>query len=71
MFFAELNHLEIWATDIGNAYLKVFTSEKVYIIAGPDLGSVRDLSLSSAKHFTVYKVAVQDGMIDLLTVSEK
>ena len=37
-FFAELNDLEFWATDIGNAYLETFTQEKVYIIAGPEFG---------------------------------
>ena len=36
LFLAELNDLELWATDIGNAYLEAFTSEKVYIIAGPE-----------------------------------
>jgi hypothetical protein len=36
LFLAELNKLELWATDIGNAYLEAFTSEKVYIIAGPE-----------------------------------
>jgi Reverse transcriptase (RNA-dependent DNA polymerase) len=35
-FLAELNHLNIWTTDIGNAYLGACTSEKVYIIAGPE-----------------------------------
>ena len=29
MFLAELNELEIWATDIGNAYLEAKTKEKV------------------------------------------
>jgi Reverse transcriptase (RNA-dependent DNA polymerase) len=38
LFLAELNHLEIWATGIGNAYLEAFTSEKVFIIAGPEFG---------------------------------
>jgi hypothetical protein len=38
LFLAELNQLEIWDTDIGNAYLETFTSEKVYIIAGPEFG---------------------------------
>jgi hypothetical protein len=33
LFLAELNNLEQWATDIGNAYLEAFTSELVYIIA--------------------------------------
>jgi Reverse transcriptase (RNA-dependent DNA polymerase) len=36
IFLAELNELETWATDIGNAYLEAVTSEKVYIIAGPE-----------------------------------
>jgi hypothetical protein len=39
IFLAELNSLELWATDIGNAYLESYTSEKVYIIAGPEFGS--------------------------------
>jgi hypothetical protein len=39
MFLAELNLLEIWATDISSAYPEAYaTSEKVYIIAGPVFG---------------------------------
>ena len=38
LFLAELNHLELWAMDIGSAYLEAQTSEKVYIIAGPEFG---------------------------------
>ena len=34
IFLAELNGLDLWATDIGNAYLEAETKEKVYIIAG-------------------------------------
>ena len=37
-FLAELNGLETWATDIGNAYLEARTSEKVYIVAGEEFG---------------------------------
>ena len=40
IFLAELNELETWATDIGNAYLEANTSEKVYIIAGPEFGKL-------------------------------
>lgn len=36
LFLSELNQLELWSTDIGNAYLEAFTAEKVYIIAGPE-----------------------------------
>ncbi len=37
-FLAELNGLELWATDIGSAYLEAKTNEKVYIVAGPEFG---------------------------------
>jgi len=37
-FVAELNDLEVWASDIGNAYLESYTQEKVCIVAGPEFG---------------------------------
>ena len=33
-FLADLNTIETWATDIGNAYLEAKTFENVYIIEG-------------------------------------
>ena len=36
LFLAELNNLDSWGTDAGNAYLETKTKEKVYIIAGPE-----------------------------------
>jgi hypothetical protein len=38
VFLAELNTLELWGADVGNAYLESYTKEKVYIIAGPEFG---------------------------------
>ena len=38
VFLAELNDLETWVTDIGNAYLESNTAERVFIIAGPEFG---------------------------------
>jgi Reverse transcriptase (RNA-dependent DNA polymerase) len=38
LFLAELNGLQLWDTDIGNAYLEAYTTEKVCIIAGPEFG---------------------------------
>jgi Reverse transcriptase (RNA-dependent DNA polymerase) len=35
-FIAELNGLEVWSTDVGNAYLESYTQEKVYIVGGPE-----------------------------------
>jgi Reverse transcriptase (RNA-dependent DNA polymerase) len=40
-FLAELNDLEIWGTDIGNAYLESYTKEKVAFIAGPEFGELQ------------------------------
>ena len=38
LFLGELNGIETWGTDIGNAYLEAMTSERVCIIAGPEFG---------------------------------
>ena len=40
IFLAELNHLELWATDIGNAYLEARTKERLYIEAGSEFGEL-------------------------------
>jgi Reverse transcriptase (RNA-dependent DNA polymerase) len=70
LFLAELKHLEIWSTDIGNAYLEAYTSEKVYIVAGPELGENEGHILIISKALYILRV-VLDGMIDLLTVFGK
>ena len=38
LFLGELNEIEVWGTDIGNAYLEACTSERVCITAGPEFG---------------------------------
>ena len=38
--FAELNGLQLWAADVGNAYLEALTKEKVYVVAGPEFGDL-------------------------------
>ena len=38
VFLAELNGLNLMQGDIGNAYLKSYTQEKVYFIVGPEFG---------------------------------
>ncbi len=45
VFLAELNNQDVWATDIGNAYLEARTSEKVYIIAGPEFAELEGHTL--------------------------
>jgi hypothetical protein len=71
LFLAELHHLAIWSTDIGNAHLEAYTLEKVVIIAGPRLGSVKATSSSLARHYMDYEVVVLDGMTDLLILFAK
>jgi hypothetical protein len=39
-FLAELNELELWGTDVGNAYLESYTKEKVCFVAGPEFGEL-------------------------------
>ena len=37
LLIAELNKLQVWITDIRNAYLEAETKEKMCFIAGPEL----------------------------------
>ena len=36
VFLSQLNDLEIWGADVGNAYLEAYTDQKLCIIAGPE-----------------------------------
>jgi hypothetical protein len=49
IFLAELNGLETWATNIGNAYLETETLEKVFTIAGPEFGELEGHTLITFK----------------------
>jgi len=48
-FIAELNGMDTWVTDIGNAYLESYTREKVFIIAGPEFGELEGHTLIIVK----------------------
>ena len=39
-FLSELNNLELWGTDVGNAYLEARTKERVYIVGGSEFGEL-------------------------------
>jgi hypothetical protein len=41
--------MELWATDIGNAYLEAYTAEKLYIVAGPEFGELEGHMLIISK----------------------
>ena len=45
VFIAELNGLQLWGADVGNAYLEAKTKEKVYIIGGPEFGELEGHTL--------------------------
>jgi hypothetical protein len=49
VFLAELNGLDTWATDIGNAYLEAETKERLYIIAGAEFGELEGHTLVIVK----------------------
>jgi hypothetical protein len=42
---AELNILQLWGADVGNAYLEATTKEKIYIVGNPEFGSLEGHSL--------------------------
>jgi hypothetical protein len=71
LFIAELNGLNMWATDIGNAYLEANTSEKVYIEAGPEFGDHEGHILIIGRPCMDSIQVVQDGMTSLPTACVK
>ena len=36
MFHSEQNNLQLWGANIGNAYVKALTKEKLYTVSGPE-----------------------------------
>ena len=41
--------MELWATDIGNAYLEAYTAEKLFIVSGPEFGELEGHMLIISK----------------------
>jgi hypothetical protein len=48
-FLSQLNDLELWGADVGNAYLESKTKEKIFIVAGPEFGQRQGHVLSIHK----------------------
>ena len=67
MFPAELNNLELWGADVGNAYLQAPTRGKLNIVGGPEFEELQFLSCT--KHFMVQDQEEHVGMINSLTNS--
>ena len=51
LLIAKLNGIEIWGTNIGNAYLEALTSKYVCIVAGPEFGLLEGYLLLIYKTF--------------------
>ena len=49
LFIGELDGMEPWETDTGNAYLRALTSKKVCIRAGPEFGELEERLLIICK----------------------
>ena len=49
VFLSQLNDLEIWGADVGNACLEAYTDEKLCIISGPDFKELQDHLLIMVK----------------------
>jgi hypothetical protein len=41
VFLDEINKMDLWATDIGNAYLESYTKKKVAFTTGPEFGEYK------------------------------
>ena len=52
LFLAELNYLQLWGADVGNAYLQALTKEKLYIVGGPEFEELQGHVL--VMHKTLY-----------------
>jgi len=59
---AKMNHLDVCATDIGNAFLYGTTSEQVYIKAGEEFGVNKGHTLLLIKVYTASILQVQGSM---------
>ena len=44
MLLAELNNLQLWGADVGNAYLQALEKEILYIVGGLNLKNYKDIS---------------------------
>jgi len=64
----ELNTLDLWATDVRNAYLEALTEEKIYIVAGPQFRESEGHILIIQKASYAYAHLAYDGTRSLLIV---
>ena len=71
VFLSQLNNLEIWGADVGNAYLEAYTDEKLCIMAGPEFKELQGHLLIMVKALYGTRSGEPDGMTDFLTSSKR
>jgi hypothetical protein len=59
LFLSELNGMELWATDVGNAYLEDVNYEMVFIMAGPEFEELEGHIIVIIK--TLYGLRISDA----------
>ena len=70
VFLSQLNDLEIWGADVGNAYLEAYTDEKLCIIAGPEFKELQGHLLIMIKALYGTRSGEPGGMTDSLIFSK-
>ena len=70
VFLSQLNNLEIWGADVGNAYLEAYTDEKLCIMAGPEFKELQGHLLIMVKALYGLVLGEPGGMTDSLTSSK-
>ena len=69
VFLSQLNNLEIWGADVGNAYLEAYTDEKLCIMAGPEFKELQGHLLIMVKALYVTRsggARWHDRLFDIL-----
>ena len=69
IFLGELNNLELWGADIGNAYLEAHTQEKLFIIGGAEFEELQGFILIFNKALYGLKSSGKDGQKSSMTSS--
>ena len=70
VFLSQLNVLEIWGADVGNAYIEAYTDEKLCIIAGPEFKELQGHLLIMIKALYGTCSGGAGGMTDSLIFSK-
>ena len=66
MFLSELNNLQLWGANVGNAYLQALTKEKLYIVSGSEFEEFHFAMYKPTYHTTSGRACWHDKPFDIL-----